>query len=439
MTVKRLLIGIPLLLCALMVWGFLTLFERYTEERDRGWAPEARRNWFLAAEQYLAALGLEPRQAENISVLNELSPDATLFISDSSQVYNPQRVDELLDWVSSGGHAIVVARTEGFDFEEQRSEERDWLLEALDVSIMEGHGEYFFDNPLQQLLGEDAELSPEQSPGEAMREYNRRIDEGDFPEEKKAETSGEKPRNPDVGPEDLVNLPTDNSGEIQLHFNASHLLYHPGLDDNTVAGAPVFWARVWRDDEAVPFIQFERGRGVITLLTDSEIWQSHRIGHFDHAYFLQLLAGNGEFVFLTRPRFDSLSYLARKYAAEFFLAGALALLGWLLLRARRFGPLQPAPETARRSLLEHISACGHYYWRHDRCEQLLRGRRAELLRLLRATDADSTDRHNLAVRLSAATDLSEHKIIASLWGPPATSEETFTEQMRNLQRIEAAL
>ncbi|MFA0809763.1 DUF4350 domain-containing protein [Microbulbifer epialgicus] len=440
MTVKRLLIGAALLLCALMVWGFFTFFERYTVERDLGWGSEAQRNLFLAAEQYLASVGLKPRQAENISVLSGLSPDATLFIANSSQVYNPQRVEELLDWVRRGGHAIVVARTAGFDFDQQHNEERDWLLEALDVSIVEGHGNYHFEHPLQPLLGENAELSPKQSPGEALREYNRKIDEGITEAEKTdAEALPEKPRNPDVEPEDLVTLPTDEGAEVQLHFDASYLLYHPGLEDGAVDKPPVFWAKVWRDDEGVPFLQFERGSGVITLMTDSGIWQSHRIGHFDHAYFLQLLAGDGNFVFLTHPHFKSLGYLAHKYALEFFLAGALSLLAWLLLRARQFGPLQPAPETARRSLLEHISACGHYYWHDDQCEQLLRGHRSELLRQLRASEADSNARHKLAKKLSAATGLSEYDIIASLWGTPASSEETFTEQMRNLQRIEAVL
>ncbi|QFT56788.1 DUF4350 domain-containing protein [Microbulbifer sp. THAF38] len=437
MTTKRLLIGIAVLLCAGLVWLFLTFFERYTEEKDRGWGSEARRNPFLAAEQYLAGVGLEPQQAENISVLNTLLADATLFIASSSQVYNPQRVEELLQWVRDGGHAIVVARTEGFDFEEGRSEERDWLLEALGVSMLEGHGDYYFEHPLQPLLGEDAELKPEQSPGEALREYNRRIEEGQ--EEEQAESEKEKPRNPDVDPEDLVTLPTAGGNEAQLHFDASHLLYHPGIEDNTVEGAPVFFAKVWRDDEGVPFMQFAQGEGVITLMTDSTMWQSHRIGHFDHAYFLQLLAGSGDFVFLTRPRFDSLGLLARQYAAEFFISGLLALLGWLILRARRFGPLQPSPEIARRSLLEHISACGHYYWRDDQCQRLLRGQREELLRRLGATDTSSSARQTLSKRLSATTNLSEHNIIASLWGKPATSEESFTEQMRTLQRIEAVL
>ncbi|WP_444889142.1 DUF4350 domain-containing protein [Microbulbifer sp. DLAB2-AA] len=435
MTVKRLVIGFALLLCAALVWLFLTFFERYTEEKDRGWEPEARRNLFLAAEHYLAQVGLEPRQAENISVLNGLSPNATLFIANSSQAYNPQRVEELLQWVESGGHAIVVARTAGFDSEKGGSAERDWLLENLGVSIVEGHEEYRFEHPLQPLLGEDAELSPEQSPGEAMREYNRKIDEA----EEQAETKKKKPRNPDVEPEDLITLPTAGGAEIQLHFDAGQLLYHEGIDNSSAEGAPVFFAKVWREDEAVPFMQFERGQGVITLLTDNTIWQSHRIGHFDHAYFLQLLAGSGDFVFLTRPRFDSLGFLARKYASEFFISALLALLGWLVLRARRFGPLQPPPEIARRSLLEHISACGHYYWRDDQCERLLRGQREELLRRLGAADANAKTKRKLCQHLSDATGLSETKLVACLWGTPATSEETFTEQMRNLQRIEAAL
>ncbi|WP_299585521.1 DUF4350 domain-containing protein [uncultured Microbulbifer sp.] len=437
MTAKRLLIGFALLLCAALAWLFLAFFERYTEEKDRGWGAEARRNPFLAAEHYLAEVGLEPRQAENISVLNTLPADATLFIASSSQIYNPQRVEELLQWVESGGHAIVVARTEGFDFDKGRSEERDWLLEALGVSMMEGHEEFHFEHPLQPLIGEDAELNPEQSPGEALREYNRKIDEGLV--EDKAESEAEKPRNPDVEPENLVTLPTASGAEIQLHFDASHLLYHEGIDDSSAEGAPLFFAKVWREDEAAPFMQFGRGTGVITLLTDSTIWQSHRIGHFDHAYFLQLLAGSGDFVFLTRPRFESLGFLARKYAAEFFISGLLALFGWLLLRARRFGPLQPPPESVRRSLLEHISACGHYYWRDDQCERLLRGQREALLRRLGATGASAAARQKLCKKLSAETNLSEHSIIACLWGKPAISEESFTEQMRTLQRIEAVL
>ncbi|MCO1332751.1 hypothetical protein MO867_00230 [Microbulbifer sp. OS29] len=440
MTAKRILIGACILTCAALVGLFLTFYERYTEERDLGFGPEARRNPFLAAEQYLADIGLLPRQADNISVLQGLSPNTTLYISSSSQVYNSTKAEALINWVEQGGHAIVVAYTGDFDSDAERGENRDWLLEELDVSIEEGHGHFELEETLEQLLGEDAVLTPEQSPADAMREHNRQIDERESEADAKTEPEEEeKPRNPSVDPEDLVTLPTDNGDEIQLYLNASHLLYHPAFDDSNITDGPVFYAKVWRDDTAVPFMQFERGSGVITLLTDATLWQSRRIGHFDHAYFLQLLAGGDEFVFLTRPRFDSLPQLARQYGAEFFIAGALALLAWLLLHGRRFGPLQPAPEVTRRSLLEHISACGHYYWQDDQCEALLRGYRGELLRRLAATDLSATQKHNLCDKLSASTGLDERVLVATLWGKPPSTEESFTEHMRNLQRIEAVL
>ncbi|WP_323846349.1 DUF4350 domain-containing protein [Microbulbifer magnicolonia] len=439
MTIKRLLLGLLLLLVAALAALFFAFFERYTEEVDRGWGAEAWRNPYLAAEQFLTRAGVQARRADNIAVLAELAPDDTLFLASSSQVYNPQRARELLDWVERGGHAIVVAHTAGY-------EERDWLLEQLQVTLAEGREDYIFEHPFQQLLGDDGAEYRGKSASEILREHNRRLREGDSgagTEEDAPAEEAKPPRNPDVDPQDLITLASDDGGSYQLHFDASYLLQHPALgggEETVKSGAePVFWARIWRDDAGVPFMQFERGEGLITLLADGGIWRSRRIGHFDHAYFLALLAADGEFVFLTQPRFASLFELARRYAREFFLAGSLALLAWLLLRARRFGPLAPAPQPARRSLLEHIAACGHYYWRADRCERLLHSQRSAMLRRLGGEHASKATRRQLCIELGNATGLSESNIAACLWGDLPRSEEAFTAHMRNLQQIEAAL
>lgn len=427
----RVFLAATLLIAAAATAAFLYLFERYSEEVDRGWGAEARRNPYLAAEQFLAADGLNTRRADNISVLNNLTPDDTLYLASSSQAYNQRRADELLGWVDGGGHAIVVAHAAGED-------ERDWLLDRLEISLEERDG-IDFEHPFREFFGEDAEEFEGKSASEILREHNRRLREGE--QKKKEEAAEEKkpPRNPDVDPEDLVTLSTGDGGEYQLHFIDHYLLRHPALGKEKADGGPVFWARIHRDDTGVPFMQFERGDGLITIVADGEIWHSDRIGHFDHAYLLHLLASDGDFVFLTRPRFDSLAELARRYAAEFFLAGALALLAWLLYRSRRFGPRAPEPETARRSLLEHISACGHYYWRAGHCENLVHQQRAALLRRLGGERANPPIRRKLCTQLAAQTGLDESAIAATLWGDPPRSEETFTEQMRKLQQIEAAL
>ena len=442
MTVKRVLIALSILLVGGAAAAFLTFYEHYEEEVDRGWGSRAKRNPYLAAEQFLSTVGLQTRRADNISVLGQLTPEDTLYLTSSSQIYNAERAQELLRWIERGGHAVVVAHHGG-------EGERDWLLEELDVTLEEGSDNFYF-NPLRRFLGEEVEKAEQyagKSASELLREHNRKVRAGEDPEAEEADSAEqsaddtaepEAPRNPDVEPSQLVTLASEG-GDYQLYFDPGVLLWHPALDGEEIDGGPVFWAGMDSEDAGVPFMQFERGDGLITLLADDSLWQSDRIGQFDHAYLLGWLASDGDFVFLTRPRFDSLLVLARRYAAEFFLAGALALLAWLLLRSRRFGQRAPQAETARRSLLEHISACGHYYWRADKCAALLIRYRDSLLRRLGGENAPQSLKRSLCTRLSADTGLSESQIANCLWGEAPQSEETFTERMRNLQQIEAAL
>ncbi|MFT4257251.1 MAG: DUF4350 domain-containing protein [Pseudoxanthomonas sp.] len=65
---------------------------------------------------------------------------------------------------------------------------------------------------------------------------------------------------------------------------------------------------------------------------------------------------------------------------------ALALLAWLWLRARRFGPLRPAPVLERRSLLEHVRASGDLLFRHGRGAVLYAAVRQAFLSRLRRRD-----------------------------------------------------
>ncbi|MCW8126270.1 DUF4350 domain-containing protein [Microbulbifer halophilus] len=460
MTAKRILLVLVSLLIGALVALFLTFFERYERQLDRGWSAKAIRNPYLAAERFLDARGLETRRADNIAAVAGLSPQDTLYVASSSQVYNGERARELLDWIERGGNAVVVARrgTEG---------ERDWLLEELGVTAETGSGDFFFTNPMRRFIGEEAEEYSGKSASELLREHNRKLREGENTDGETPEDSGadaaepaapEPPEDPDVDPSALVTLTSDSGHDYRLHFNPTTLLWHPTLDsegasgdsdpafwanmENETAGGdsdPVFWADMENETAGVPFIQFERGDGLLTLMADAGLWQSDRIGHFDHVFLLEQLASDGDFVFLTRPQFDSLPVLARRYAREFFGAGALALLAWLLLRSRRFGPRAAEPETARRSLLEHIAACGHYYWREDRCSALLARYRDSLLRRLGGDNASQKTRRRLCEQLNAATGLGETRITDSLWGQPPHSEEAFTERMRNLQQIEAVL
>jgi len=64
----------------------------------------------------------------------------------------------------------------------------------------------------------------------------------------------------------------------------------------------------------------------------------------------------------------------------------VALLGWLWARAQRFGPPLPAPQAARRSLLEHVRASGEHLYRYGKGPLLYAAARKAFLMRLRRRD-----------------------------------------------------
>ncbi|MFI2812073.1 DUF4350 domain-containing protein [Microbulbifer sp. M83] len=394
---------------------FVIFFERYTEERDIGWSQEAHRHPFLAAQRFLESTGLTFRREDNIDAIGGLRPGDTLFLGSSSYLYNENQLRMFMQWVRRGGHAIVVARQSELDA-------GDPLLESLGVTIVEGELD-----AIQEYL-----LPLYSRPGGGDKcELNRALAQ-------LLEIEGD-PCQPEIDPKYVSTLDMGD-GDFRVFFNPALMLQHADIQDQGLApGGPLFRATLESQPEGVPLIQFSRGEGRITLLADDTLWLSQRIGQFDHAWLLYQLAGDSEFVLMSRPRFDSPGSLVARYLSEFFLAGALALILWLLHRASRFGLRQPIPDTARRSLREHIAASGYYYWYEDQCGQLLRDYRARILRQLCAAPDSPALRRSMSARLAEATGLAPSAVALCLWGEPPRDEETFTRHIRSLQIIEATL
>ncbi|WP_078083693.1 DUF4350 domain-containing protein [Microbulbifer mangrovi] len=445
MRFSRVAIALTLLLLAAAAALFLYFFERHTEEVDLGPGPEARRNPFLAAERFLDRLDISHRRADNIAVLSTLKQGDALFLASSSQIYNDDRLRELLDWVEAGGHAIVIAHGSG-----DGEHEQDLLLNALGLGVTSGDLDFYFNSQIREMFGEDAdELKENPSASKMMREHNRKLaeqknrDEAE-PENGSAEQSASvQPRNPDVDPEKLVNLTSDSGASYALYFNPRKVLVHEMMGqsaDTDLDGYLLRWVTFQNIPTQSPLVYHERGRGRLTLMTDGALWHNDRIGEFDHAYFLAHLVGERSLVMITRPRFETLSELIQRYALELFLAGLLALAAWIANRSRRFGPVMPTPASERRSLLEHIRACGNFYWRQERAENLFERARAPLLHKLAVRGHLAAEQQQqLAESVAAATGLAARDIFDTLWGAAPHSEDDFTARMRSIQIIEAAL
>lgn len=429
---------------------FLFFFERYSEQVDRGFGPEARRNSYLAAERFLARVGIQSRRADNIAALTTLKNDDVLFLASSSQIYSSARLQELLDWVASGGRAIVVATGSGDELEGEG--ERDRLLDYLELEITRGNLDLYFNRQVREVFGEQAAEIQDVSASEMMREHNRRLDGGETTQVGNTDTdTGEAApvrRDPEVDDERLIYLTSDSGASYTLYFNPSRVLTHELMleeNETQLEDGRLYWVRFQNVLDQSPLVQLDLGRGRLTVLADGGLWQNDRIGEFDHAYFLAHLVGERNLVMITRPHFESLSALAERYAQEFFLAALLALLAWVANRSRRFGPLTPAPPAERRSLLEHIRACGQFYWRSDRAHHLFESSRRPLLQKVCGLPADAANslpqeqRRQMAEAVASRTGLAASEIFTVLWEEAPRREDDFTARMRSIQIIEAAL
>jgi len=181
--------------------------------------------------------------------------------------------------------------------------------------------------------------------------------------------------------------------------------------------APVLnWQDVPKRNEAYRsvYMRLARGKGVVDVVSDFEFLNTYSLNQPLNAEFVrQLLA----------PNYGAgTTYLVRDLAMpsfwgelwrEYWMAWVpllLALLGWLWQRMQRFGPLLPALNTERRSLLEHIEASGQHTYRYGYANRLYDAVRHAFLSRLRARDPQTAalpvplQAHWLAERCGESAD-----------------------------------
>lgn len=129
-------------------------------------------------------------------------------------------------------------------------------------------------------------------------------------------------------------------------------------------------------------------------------------------------------------------WLARE-AWRVWIPLALALLGWLWARMRRFGPPVPAPARERRSLLEHVSASGEHQWRYGDGDRLYEAMRDAFLSRLRRRDpqaallAGEAQVERLAERLS----MPKAQVIDALTPPEPRDAKSLLARIALLVRM----
>ena len=471
---NKLLVLITLALAALTLYLFFQMFERYEEEDDQGWSRKALRNPYLAAELYAREFGNEVTSIDSITKFDDIEGISTLFVAKSGQIVSKPRLDQLLTWVALGNDLIVAAQG-GSDWYS------DKVLERLKLELYatEYDGRPIFDENGNAIDYSDSPPSDKGNESdslllsEALREYNRIVEaEADAESDEKKLSPEHRIRTYEDGvePHQLTHLrfggvdeglrieflpdrafdissysrddssnntdgsDSDSDGSADSDQNSSDdgLLYP--LADN------VIYMR--GGSQGVNFLQLRFGRGMVTLLSDGDVFTNENIDKFDHAFLWQVLAGrDNRMAILYATNMPSLLSIMLAFMPELLAAALLLFCLWLWYRSGRFGPINSLQVTTRRSLLEHLFARAFYFWRGGSYEQLLTPLRSELLlhagRVL--PEFHHAEEARRVALLAQASHQPEADVAQALQVSSSHTESSFIHQVTLLQRIRKAI
>lgn len=357
-------IGLVALLSVPLVMWFLHTHEKVTRTETLPPQGEASYNPLYVLGQALRADGLQVQSRARLDMagMAPVAGDTVVLLQDSGEL-PPSHSTALLAWVERGGHLLVRTPPPGDDDERREPA----LLQALGVGS----------------LGYASACQPFQVEGE----------------DRHREFCGGR------------------------RFEVSDAAY-----------ANV--QREWGNEDGFVFVRLRHGRGTVDVLADMEFMKGqaespsflpaalrtavdpatatdglHDRPHRDLTrYLLQPNYGKGTMwlVYASRPP----SLWARLFFEGWpvWLPLLLALLGWLWMRAQRFGSVLPSPVAERRSLREHVRASGDLLLRQRQGVRLHAAVRALFLRRLQV-------RAPMAAALDGAVQ--EHAIATLLDWPPA--------------------
>lgn len=379
-----LLLGLSFYVRAHLEWGERRIYQ--------GYSGEARYNDFAAAQRILRRTG---READTLAVL----PEAGEFPSSRDLILIPRRhlrlspgqVEALLHWVDEGGTLVL---TGAWEEKREDADSQDPLLEALGARVVPGLPE----------PAPSAEETPEERKERLAREGLADVEvkgrryTADLGWSRELEARGDRSR--------AESEVKDRRGRLKV-------------------------------------LEFAHGHGVVVLFASLECFANWNIAEHQHADLLWALGdlAKGKAWFVDREERPSLGAWLRRHA-WMVLAAATLLIALTLWRALpRFGPRLPDPPEARRSLLEHLAACGRFQWRQREGEPLLQATREGLFRVLRRTHPAwaALPPDELSRQLAGFAGLPEERVFKALRYDRLAEPREFTDAIHTLDLLRKKL
>jgi hypothetical protein len=401
------------------IYSFYQTHEYKEITTHTGFKGEARKNPLYASRLFLKRMGIKTETKESVQGLNGFpNTDTVLLIDTNRSTLSNKRTLELIDWVKSGGHIIARAT-------------RDWKYSGSEKINKIKKSRKYSPDPLQRYLGvrtgsRTYVIDPDE-------EVETMIDEflG-------ADVTGvEKENTKDF---DKISL---RGVDKELALDATRyrtILVDKSFNDVT--------EKVKLDDNTF-MIRQKVGSGLVTLIADMSFIENRDIETADHAEILWNLI-HGLHKPITQPKavwlihndeMPSLWDILWDKAWAFMLSLLLLFGAWLLLSTHRFGPMIPKQQENRRSLNEHISSSGNFYWKHDKKVKLIESSRKALLNRLSRVHPGWEQRTKeekialLAEQIEMKPESLHQLIFSDVDNPSFAQAETFTQLIKDLEKI----
>lgn len=356
----------------------------YEEVIERGPSAAARKDPFLAAQAFMRKRGIEVASASGLQVLQQLPArgHSLLLLGERGRM-SARQVEQLLGWVNAGGRLLFVAEALWDDAQAQSG---DLLLDRLQ---------------LHQLL------------------------------------SDKLPKLPSSGDEshpELTRLYLEN--ERQPAYFSFDPAFH--LED------PTNKVQAWANSSgATHLMQLRHGAGLITVVTDAELWNNREIARYDNAWLLWYLNQGTAVTLVSSAEQDSLLALLMRFFPQALVALGLLILFSLWHFALRHGAVLPEPLLARRQLQEHLRASADFQLRHNGQQRLLRSLQQDITQRARRR-YPGFDRLAVAEQwqLLARVARQSTRAISQALAPPGDkklSSARFCRQVAQLQTLRNAL
>jgi hypothetical protein len=405
------------LLLALGLLGIYLLgnLTPYQEIVEHGPAPEAQGNPYLAAEQFLRKQGLQVQRADGQDVLKDLpSAGHTLLLLGDRSRMTPKQAERLLAWAGKGGHLLFVAERL---WDEEEGKSGDLLLDSLGIQQYQS----------EDLDEDDSEATDEDVHAEEEHAAEQQAEP--VPDEEAPASTDEANRYPE-----LTQLYLENE-EAPAYFNFDTDFHLYDAENR---------AHVWANsDAATHLLQLYHGDGLITVVSDSWIWQNQNISDYDNAWLLWYMSQDSQVTLLYRADRDDLFSLLLEHFPQALVALALLVAFGLWHLGMRQGPLQLPASRNRRQLQEHLRGSADFLLRHNGQHSLLQGLQQDIQRRAR-------HRHPGFERLAVAE---QWQVLSRLTRQPSSfisqamrpspkqrlAAADFTRQVANLQTLRNAL